>query len=131
MRSKKYKMKNCPNCNSEVEDNFDLCWNCNFSFSDNKIIDFEDTEIEKTNKKIDCLRCTYTTAQHFGIGERRIYKSRQVHKWEHFASRICCIMPSVQGIYTSNSLAWLSGLSITSSIIAGISTVSPAFISIT
>ena len=50
-------MKNCPNCNSEVEDNFDLCWNCNFSFPDNKIVDFEDIELDKTNKNIDCLRC--------------------------------------------------------------------------
>ncbi len=50
-------MKNCPNCNFEVEDNFDLCWNCNYSFSENKIVVFEDTKFEKTNKKIDCLRC--------------------------------------------------------------------------
>ena len=50
-------MKNCPNCNSEVEDNFDLCWNCNFSFTDNKVIVIEDAMIEKSEKEIDCLRC--------------------------------------------------------------------------
>ena len=31
-------MNICPNCNSECEDNFDLCWNCQYSFSENKII---------------------------------------------------------------------------------------------
>lgn len=35
-------MKHCPNCDSEVEDNFDLCWNCDYCFSENKIVDFED-----------------------------------------------------------------------------------------
>ena len=37
-------MKNCPNCNSEVEDLFDLCQNCNYSFTENKIVEFEDLE---------------------------------------------------------------------------------------
>jgi hypothetical protein len=41
-------MKHCPNCDSEVEDNFDLCWNCNFCFSENKIVDYEDN----VNKEI-------------------------------------------------------------------------------
>ena len=50
-------MKNCQNCNSEVEDNFDLCWNCNFSFTDNKVIVLEDAMIEISEKEIDCLRC--------------------------------------------------------------------------
>ena len=45
-------MKNCPNCNSEVEDNFDLCWNCNFSFTDNKVIVIEDAMIEKSEKEL-------------------------------------------------------------------------------
>lgn len=31
-------MKNCPNCNSEVEDNFNICWNCNYSFTQNKYL---------------------------------------------------------------------------------------------
>lgn len=34
-------MKNCPNCHEEIENNFDLCWNCNFSIVENKIIEFE------------------------------------------------------------------------------------------
>jgi Zn finger protein HypA/HybF involved in hydrogenase expression len=31
-------MKICPNCQSKVDDNFDLCWNCQFSFSENRIV---------------------------------------------------------------------------------------------
>lgn len=48
-------MKTCPNCNEEIEDNFDLCWNCNYSLSENKIIEFEDNSERK--RKINCLRC--------------------------------------------------------------------------
>jgi len=60
-------MKNCPKCNSEVEDNFDICWNCNYSFTENKIIEFRDSTNEVVGfknfetptevKDIDCLRC--------------------------------------------------------------------------
>jgi RNA polymerase subunit RPABC4/transcription elongation factor Spt4 len=25
-------MKNCPNCKNEVPDEFEICWNCNYSF---------------------------------------------------------------------------------------------------
>lgn len=50
-------MKNCPHCNAEVEDGFDLCWNCSIRFSDNKIIEFEDTDSKKPSKEMDCLRC--------------------------------------------------------------------------
>lgn len=49
-------MKYCPNCKAVVEDNFDVCWNCNFSFVENKVVDFRDTEI-KGNRDLDCLRC--------------------------------------------------------------------------
>ena len=60
-------MKNCPNCSSELEDNFDLCWNCNYSFAENKVVEFEDTENKEKQKDIDSLYrlieqtlCTYT-----------------------------------------------------------------------
>jgi Zn finger protein HypA/HybF involved in hydrogenase expression len=48
-------MKTCPNCQSEIEENFDVCWNCNYSISEEKIITFK--ESAKDNRKIDCLRC--------------------------------------------------------------------------
>lgn len=48
-------MKTCPNCKAEVLDNFELCWNCNFSFTENKVVEI--THIEKPKQAIDCLRC--------------------------------------------------------------------------
>ena len=58
-------MKNCPNCSEEIEDNFDVCWNCNFSISENKVIEFEDNSLR--NRKIDCLRCEGVQMVHGGI----------------------------------------------------------------
>ena len=46
-------MKKCPNCNAEIEENFEICWNCCYSLTEGRIIDFE-TEIE-AKRKIDCL----------------------------------------------------------------------------
>jgi hypothetical protein len=49
-------MKHCPKCKSEVDENFELCWNCNYSFTDKKIVHIKDPDISGT-KDIDCLRC--------------------------------------------------------------------------
>lgn len=49
-------MKICPNCHEEVENNFEVCWNCNYSFSENKIIDFQNPTDDNL-LKINCLRC--------------------------------------------------------------------------
>ena len=48
-------MKTCPHCNAEVEDNFDLCWNCNYSFTEKKIIEINDLALG--SREINCLRC--------------------------------------------------------------------------
>jgi ribosomal protein S27AE len=48
-------MKNCPNCNSEIEDNFQLCWNCSFSLTENKVVDIKD--LAKGSREMDCIRC--------------------------------------------------------------------------
>lgn len=51
-------MKDCPNCHEEVEENFELCWNCNYSFADNEVVMFEDAELNLSNERnIKCLRC--------------------------------------------------------------------------
>ncbi|NDV84412.1 hypothetical protein [Bacteroides sp. 51] len=47
-------MKICPNCREEVEDNFDLCWNCCYSFSEEQIISLPE---KNSNTEIKCLRC--------------------------------------------------------------------------
>ena len=57
-------MKTCPNCQKQVEDNFDLCWNCNFSFSEGKIAEIKDLAIQG-DRELNCLRC-YTPMAFFG-----------------------------------------------------------------
>ncbi len=49
-------MKNCPNCNSEVENSFDLCWNCNYSFTEKTVIYISENKDDDFSN-IDCLRC--------------------------------------------------------------------------
>ena len=48
-------MKHCPNCNAETTDNFDICWSCNYCFSEKRVIDF-DKEMEN-HRDVNCLRC--------------------------------------------------------------------------
>ena len=48
-------MKTCPHCNSEVEDHFELCWNCNYSFTEKKIVEIKD--MVPGSREINCLRC--------------------------------------------------------------------------
>jgi len=50
-------MKNCPKCNSELEDSFEICWNCNYSLADNKVVEFEETADNTKTKNINCIRC--------------------------------------------------------------------------
>ncbi len=50
-------MKNCPNCKSEVDDHFELCWKCNYSFPDKEIVEVQDLSEHIIKRKIDCLRC--------------------------------------------------------------------------
>jgi Zn finger protein HypA/HybF involved in hydrogenase expression len=50
-------MKNCPNCNSEIEESFELCWNCNFSLTENRIVEIKDMTLKEGNREVDCLRC--------------------------------------------------------------------------
>ncbi|HNV51696.1 MAG TPA: zinc-ribbon domain-containing protein [Tenuifilaceae bacterium] len=63
-------MKTCPNCNAEVEDNFDICWKCQYCFADEKILDSNDfknvcpkcgTEVDSSKKY--CPEC------HFDLSE--------------------------------------------------------------
>ena len=51
-------MKICPKCHEEVEDSFDICWNCNYSFPEDKVLDLNELEsVEEEKCSIDCLRC--------------------------------------------------------------------------
>jgi rRNA maturation endonuclease Nob1 len=31
-------MKTCPNCKAELEDNFEICWKCQYSLVDDKVL---------------------------------------------------------------------------------------------
>lgn len=48
-------MKICPHCHEEVEDSFDICWNCNYSFPDGQVVEFSTQDDD--GRSIDCLRC--------------------------------------------------------------------------
>ncbi|MBL0202374.1 MAG: hypothetical protein IPP81_20115 [Chitinophagaceae bacterium] len=44
-------MWTCKNCNEDVEDNFDLCWNCGFDKLGNKTVDTSQEVLFKANKE--------------------------------------------------------------------------------
>lgn len=46
-------MKICPNCHSEVEDHYDLCWKCNYSFEEQMVVEIRG----ERETGITCLRC--------------------------------------------------------------------------
>ena len=48
-------VKICPNCKEEVSDNFQLSWNCNYSFAENRVVDI--IESNQLKRQIACLRC--------------------------------------------------------------------------
>ena len=48
-------VKICPNCRAEVIDNFQLCWNCNYSFIENRFVEI--AEQDQLKRQITCLRC--------------------------------------------------------------------------
>ena len=52
-------MKKCPNCDTDIEPGFEICWKCQYSFADQKVIEPEETDSAPTHyySKIQCLRC--------------------------------------------------------------------------
>lgn len=63
--TQKKSMKKCPHCNAEVEENFDLCWNCNYDFKKGKIAEIADENWDK-ERNMSCLRCPGTKMQYAG-----------------------------------------------------------------
>ena len=67
-------MKICPKCHEEVEDNFEICWNCNYSFPDGEILDMTATDGANMDgeRSIECIRCqvdmTYSGKYEFHEG---------------------------------------------------------------
>lgn len=60
-------MRICPKCNAEVEENFEICWNCNYSFTEDKIIDFGPDEEPDGRRILYCLRCPDVKMLHTGV----------------------------------------------------------------
>jgi hypothetical protein len=48
-------MKKCPNCQEEIENGFDICWKCNYSLTEEKVLEFSDTD--NGGRELSCLRC--------------------------------------------------------------------------
>ncbi|MDP4207391.1 MAG: hypothetical protein Q8928_01125 [Bacteroidota bacterium] len=48
-------MKHCPNCQAEIEEAFEMCWNCCYSFTEERVI--ETGEARPGVRNINCLRC--------------------------------------------------------------------------
>jgi Zn finger protein HypA/HybF involved in hydrogenase expression len=38
-------MKKCPLCKADVDDNFQICWNCQYSFVDEKVLNRDDFKV--------------------------------------------------------------------------------------
>lgn len=50
-------MNTCPNCNTEIEPGFEICWQCQYSFADQKVIEPVLTGQNHFYATINCLRC--------------------------------------------------------------------------
>lgn len=48
-------MQICPNCNQEITENFDICWNCGYSFVEGKVVSYEPPDGSVST--FNCLRC--------------------------------------------------------------------------
>jgi len=63
-------MKKCPNCQVDVNDNFDICWNCQYSFVEYKVLENSDFELicPECNAQIEasaefCPNCNHNLSQ--------------------------------------------------------------------
>ena len=83
-------MKNCPNCYAEMEENFDLCWNCNYSFSEKKVIEIKEMQNQRS-RELDCMRCKvpmlYSGLYNFLEGSYAFHRVFQNH--EKFELYLC------------------------------------------
>lgn len=75
-------MKICPKCHEEVEDNFEVCWKCGYSFPDEDIIPVE----EKGARKLNCLRCQ--TPMNY-VGETKFVTGVNTNVFDLLNNREC------------------------------------------
>lgn len=92
-------MKTCPKCNADVENHFDICWNCQYSFVEQKILDNSDFKLvcPKCNTEIEpglnfCPEC------HFNLAEI----NRETGTAPHGPKSIECLRCKVELDYQGN-----------------------------
>jgi hypothetical protein len=93
-------MKQCPKCNAEVDDSYDLCWNCQYSFSENKVLDNSDFDIvcPKCNTKVGphefyCPNCF------FNLNQLEKKEGMNGNKSANFSCLRCNVMLDYKGIF--------------------------------
>jgi hypothetical protein len=93
-------MKICPKCNSEVDDNFDMCWNCQYSFTEGKVIENDDfgSVCPKCNIIVDpsmdhCPNCRYS------FGKKRNQTGTELQGVKKVACHRCNVPLLYQGNY--------------------------------
>ena len=89
-------MKNCPNCKAEVLESYEICWNCQYSFTEFRVIsqtEFTDkcpncnTEIESIAER--CPNCQFELKTEVQINEEdNIHCLRCKVPMEYMGSRI-------------------------------------------
>jgi hypothetical protein len=92
-------MKKCPKCLVDVENNFELCWNCQYSFVDNKVLEDADFGMicPKCKTIID-LKLNYCPSCNYDL--RKI--NRQDGMLPQGAKHIDCLRCKVQLDYQGN-----------------------------
>lgn len=66
-------MKRCPKCYSDVENNFDLCWNCQYSFIDDKVLQNDDFTLI-------CPKCKAETEPGLNYCPKCHYDLREINR---------------------------------------------------
>lgn len=77
-------MKVCPHCHAEVEENFDLCWKCNYSFSEQEVVQIKDEAISE--REIQCMRCAIPMIFE---GNYSIHEGIWFDWWKNFDLYVC------------------------------------------
>lgn len=67
-------IKTCPNCQAEVIDNLQLCWNCNYSFSERKVV-MQSLKNKYSNSRIKYI-FVQTNLLNYETGHKFGYKKR-------------------------------------------------------
>ncbi|HNW98577.1 MAG TPA: zinc ribbon domain-containing protein [Bacteroidales bacterium] len=100
-KENKSTVKKCPNCNSEVEENFDICWNCQYSFSEKRVVpknEFLDV-CPNCNKEVDASFEFCPNCQH-KLGINAIPRDNKSYEGK---MKIDCLRCNVPMLYKGNS----------------------------